>query len=227
MHLFDIGLGILGANGIVGAGGPLAAGAGLTIKLRRTDQVVACFFGDGGTNQGAFHESLNLSAIWRLPVLWVCENNLYAEATPIWAALKVQDVSTMAGSYDIPGRTVDGNDVLEVYRTAKEAVDRARKGEGPTLIECKTYRQRGHFEGDPVIYRTREEEKEWLKRDPIPRFESKLLESGVATKDQMTSIRSEVTRVVADAVKFAEESPLPEPGEAFEDVFVSEQRSHS
>lgn len=147
MHMFDITLGILGANGIVAAGCPLAAGAGLTAKLRKTDQAVAGFFGDGATNHGTLHESLNLSAVWKLPVIWVCENNLYAEATPIWATVNIPDIAQMAHSYNMPSKIVDGNDVLAVYEAARTAAERARKGEGPTFIECKTYRHRGHYEG--------------------------------------------------------------------------------
>jgi pyruvate dehydrogenase E1 component alpha subunit len=220
MHMFDITLGILGANGIVAAGCPLAAGAGLTAKLRKTDQVVAGFFGDGATNHGTVHESMNLSAVWKLPVIWICENNLYAEATPIWAAVNITDIAQMARSYNIPGKIVDGNDVLEVYEAARIAVERARKGEGPTIIECKTYRHRGHYEGDPVIYRTREQEQEWFKKDPIPRFESRLIKDGKATEAKLAEIRSQVTALIDEALAFAEKSSNPLPKEAFEDVFV-------
>jgi pyruvate dehydrogenase E1 component alpha subunit len=220
MHMFDISLGILGANGIVAAGCPLAVGAGLTAKLRKTDQVVTGFFGDGATNHGTVHESLNLSAVWKLPVIWVCENNLYAEATPIWATVNISDIAQMAGSYNIPSKIVDGNDVLAVYDAVKMAVDRARKGEGPTFIECKTYRHRGHYEGDPVIYRTREQEQEWFKKDPIPRFESRLLAEGKATEAKLTNIRSDVEKLIDEAIQFAENSPASLPKEALEDVFV-------
>jgi pyruvate dehydrogenase E1 component alpha subunit len=220
MHMFDVSLGILGANGIVAAGCPLAAGAGLAAKLRRTDQVVAGFFGDGATNHGTLHESMNLSAVWKLPVIWICENNLYAEATPIWATTNIPDIAQMGSSYNIPSKIVDGNDVFEVYQAATTAVERARKGDGPTLIECKTYRHRGHYEGDPTIYRTREQEEEWFKKDPIPRFESRLISEGKATETKLAGIRSGVTALIDDAIKFAEDSPVPLPKEAFEDVFV-------
>jgi pyruvate dehydrogenase E1 component alpha subunit len=220
MHMFDITLGILGANGIVAAGSPLAAGAGLTAKLRKTDQVVVGFFGDGATNHGTFHESINLSAAWKLPVIWVCENNLYAEATPFSATANIKDVAQMANSYNIPSQIVDGNDVLEVFQAARTAVERARNGDGPTLIECKTYRHRGHYEGDPVIYRTKEQDEEWFKKDPIPRFEAQLVSSGKATETQLASIRAEVETMIEEAIKFAEKSPAPSPSEAFEDVFV-------
>jgi len=220
MHMFDISLGILGANGIVAAGCALAAGAGLTAKLRKTDQVAVSFFGDGATNHGTLHESMNLSAVWKLPVIWICENNLYAEATPLWATMNITDVAQMAGSYNIPSKIVDGNNVMEVHDAAKEAVERARKGDGPTLVECKTYRHRGHYEGDPVIYRSKEQDEEWLKKDPILRFESQLISSGKATEHSLTDIRSEVSGLIDDAVKFAENSPTPQPKEALEDVFV-------
>ncbi len=220
MHMFDVSLGILGANGIVAAGCPLAVGAGLTAHLRKTDQVVVGFFGDGATNHGTVHESLNLSAVWKLPIVWVCENNLYAEATPIWATVNISDIAQMGGSYNIPSTIVDGNDVFAVYDAAKVAVKRARAGEGPTLIECKTYRHRGHYEGDPVIYRTRDQEQEWFKKDPIPKFESRLITDGKVTEAKLGSIRLGVEKLIDDAVQFAENSPAPQTEEALDDVFV-------
>jgi pyruvate dehydrogenase E1 component alpha subunit len=220
-HLVDISRGILGMSGIVGGGLPMASGAGLAIRLRKTDQVIACFFGEGAANQGTFHESVNLSAIWKLPVIWICENNLYAIATPISASLNVADVASMASSYAIPATIVDGNDVVQVYENTKKAVARARRGEGPTLIECKTYRQRGHFEGDPTLYRSREEEQEWLKRDPIENLQAEMLRNGLLTRDQLQEIRSEIEALVTDAVTFAEESALPDPGDALIDVFYT------
>jgi pyruvate dehydrogenase E1 component alpha subunit len=221
MHLFEISSGTLGGNGILGGNFPLVTGVGLALKLRKTKQVVACYFGDGATNEGTFHESMNMSSIWRLPVIWICENNLYSEATPIWATTLVQDIAKVSMSYAMPGNIVDGNDVLEVYSATNEAVERARKGEGPTLIECKTYRQRGHYEGDPVIYRTKEELEAWLKKDPIAKLESRIIESKAATAAQLQSIRSNATALIDKAVRFADESPYPDPQEAFEDVDVA------
>jgi len=178
-------------------------------------------FRDGWSEQsGSFHESINLSAVWKLPVIWVCENNLYAHTMPVRLALNVPDIAMMAGSYGIPGKVVNGNDVLEVYSTAEDAVERARKGGGPTLIECKTYRQHGHYEGDTGRYRPEKEEQEWLRRDPIQSFESTILEKGIATRNLLETIHSEITELLANAVEFAEESPFPSPDEALNDVFV-------
>ena len=220
MHMFDISLGILGANGIVAAGCPLAVGAGLTAKLRKTDQVVIGFFGDGATNHGTLHEALNLSAVWKLPIIWVCENNLYAEATPISATVNISDIAQMAGSYNIPSEIVDGNDILVVYDAAKTAVERARLGDGPTFIECKTYRHRGHYEGDPVIYRTKEQDQEWLKKDPIPRFESQLISDRKVTEERVGRIQVDVKNLIDGAIQFAENSPPSPTEEALRDVFV-------
>ncbi|MCD6453443.1 MAG: thiamine pyrophosphate-dependent dehydrogenase E1 component subunit alpha, partial [Dehalococcoidales bacterium] len=170
MHVADVDIGMLGANGIVGAGLGIADGAALAAKMRGTKQVAISFMGDGATNRGTFHEGINLAAIWSLPVVFIVENNMYAEITPITDTCKLANVSDRAVSYGISGKTVDGNDVLAVYETVAEAVAKARKGEGPTLIECKTYRWRGHFEGDAMTYRTKVEFEDWKKRDPIPRF---------------------------------------------------------
>jgi len=220
MHLADITIGILGANAIVGAGIPIAAGAALSAKMRGTDQVVIGFMGDGATNTSRFHEGLNLAAVWELPVVYIIENNMYAESTPLSAACKLTNLSERARAYGMPGRTVDGNDVLAVYEAVGEAVTRARKGQGPSLIEGKTYRYRGHFEGDPQTYKTKEEAQEWLKKDPIPRFKSKLIEMGVLTEADADKIAREMNEEIEKAVKFAEESPYPAPEEALEDVYA-------
>jgi TPP-dependent pyruvate/acetoin dehydrogenase alpha subunit len=220
MHLADMEIGILGANAIVGAGIPIAAGAALSAKMRGTDQVVIGFTGDGATNTSRFHEGVNLAAIWDLPVVYIIENNMYAEATPLSAACKLADLSDRAKAYGIPGKTVDGNDVLAVYEAVGEAITRARKGQGPTLIECKTYRHRGHFEGDLQTYKTEEEVEEWMKKDPIPRFRKQLIEMGVLTKEDADKIAQEMNEEIEKAVKFAEESPLPAPEEALEDVYA-------
>ncbi len=220
MHIADMEMGILGAIAIVGASIPIAAGAALSAKMRGTDQVVICFLGDGATNTSRFHEGVNLAAIWNLPVVYVIENNMYAESTPLSAVCKLANLSDRAKAYGIPGKTVDGNDVLAVYKAVREAVTRARKGQGPTLIECKTYRHRGHFEGDPQTYKTKEEVEEWRKKDPFPRFRKQLIEMGVLTKEDADKIAQEMKREIEKAVQFAEESPLPAPEEALEDVYA-------
>ena len=220
MHIADFSIGMLGATAVVGAGLPIAAGAGLSIKLRKTDQVVACFFGEGASNQGTFHEGINMAAIWKLPVLFVCENNLYAMGTRQSRVMVVENVADRAISYGIPGVAVDGNDVMAVYEAAREAVQRARSGKGPTLMECKTYRHKGHSRFDPAAYRPKEEVEEWLKRDPILRFRSRFLEMKTITEEEADKIEQEVVAAVDDAVKFALDSPYPEPEEALEHVYI-------
>jgi len=220
MHIADMDIGILGANGIVGAGIPIAGGAALSAKMRGTDQVVICFFGDGATNTSRFHEGVNLASIWKLPVVYVIENNQYAESTPISYAANVANLSDRAAAYGIPGVTVDGNDVLAVYEAVGKAVARARKGEGPTLVECKTYRYQGHFEGDKQTYKTKNEVEEWKKKDPIPRFRKKLIEIGVLTEKETNKIDQEMLEELDKAVKFTEESPFPAPEETLEDVYA-------
>jgi len=220
MHIADFSIGMLGATAVVGAGIPIASGAGLSIKLRGTDQVCACFFGDGASNQGTFHEGINLAATWALPVLFVCENNLYAMGTRQSQVMRIENIADRAVAYGIRGVTVDGNDVLAVYDAAREAVERARKGEGPTLIECKTYRIKGHSRVDPATYRPREETAEWLKKDPIARFRNRLIEKHTVTEEEAKHIEKEVVAAINAAVKFALESPFPEPKEALEDVYA-------
>jgi len=220
MHIADFSIGVLGATAVVGAGIPVAAGAGLSIKLRGTDQVVACFFGDGASNQGTFHEGINMASAWKLPVIFVCENNLYAMGTRQSIVMAIENIADRAVAYGIPGVVVDGNDVWAVYETAHKAVERARKGEGPTLIECKTYRLKGHSRADPATYRPKEEVQEWLKKDPITRFKVKLLEMKILTEKEVDQIQQETVKAVEDAVKFAIESPFPAPEEALEDVYA-------
>ncbi len=224
MHIADIRLGILGANGIVAAGIPIAVGAGLSAKMRGTDQVALAFFGDGASNRSTFHEGINLAAIWGLPVIFLCENNLYAQTTPAWAETSVEDIADRAAAYSIPGRVVDGNDVIAVYETVAESVRRARKGEGPTLVECKTYRWRGHWEGDPQKYRGQEEVKKWMEKCPIKRFEAHLVETGILAEQDCREIDETVMKEVEEAVEFAENSPYPSPEEALEDVYASALR---
>jgi pyruvate dehydrogenase E1 component alpha subunit len=220
MHIADMEIGILGANGIVGAGIPIAAGAALSAKMRGTDQVVIGFLGDGATNTTRFHEGVNLAAIWNLPVVYIIENNMYAESTRIADTCKLANLSDRAKAYGIPGKTVDGNDVLAVYEAVGEAVATARKGRGPTLVECKTWRHHGHFEGDPQTYKTKQEIEHWMKKDPIPRFRKQLIEMGVLTEEDADKISQEMKEEIEKAVKFAEESPLPAPEEALEDVYA-------
>jgi len=220
MHIADFSIGMLGATAVVGAGLPIATGAALSIKLRGTNQTVACFFGDGASNQGTFHESLNIAAIWQLPILYVCENNLYAMGTRQSRVMLIKNIAERVVAYGIPGITVDGNDILAVYKAAKNAVERAREGGGPTLLECKTYRHKGHSRMDPAKYRPKEEVEEWLRKDPIKRFRSKLLESNVLSQAEADEIEQAVIAEVEEAVKFALESPYPTPEEALEDVYA-------
>jgi pyruvate dehydrogenase E1 component alpha subunit len=223
MHIADFNIGMLGATAVVGAGIPIASGAGLSIKLRGTDQVAACFFGDGASNQGTFHEGVNIAAIWKLPVIFVCENNLYAMGTRQSIVMTIENVADRAAAYGILGVTVDGNDVLAVYEATSEAVNRARNGEGPTIIECKTYRQKGHSRFDPAAYRPKAEVEEWLKKDPVIRFKNKLAENGTLTEQEAEKLSREAKEAVEDAVKFAIESPFPQPEEALEDVYAKKE----
>jgi len=222
MHIADFSLGILGANGVVAGGFPIAVGAGLSIKLRRTDQVCACFFGDGAANRGPFHEALNMAAIWKLPILFVCENNCYASTTRVSYACSVTDIASRAGGYNIPGTVVDGNDVLAVREAAAWAVERARRGEGPTLLENKTYRRRGHFEGDPQRYRDPSEVREWEeKNDPLTRYATILRAEEVLSAELEGEIEAQIQTQLREAVRFAEESDYPAPEEALEDLFAN------
>lgn len=221
MHITDKNSGMLGANAVVGGAIPIATGAGLTCKLKYPDRVVACFFGDGASNQGTFHEAINMAAVWDLPVVFVCENNLYAMGTRQSMVMNIEDISKRAVSYGIPGVTVQGNNVLAVYEAAKEAVYRARNGEGPTLIECKTYRHKGHSRFDPAAYRPDEEVQEWMAKDPLNIFRKKLLDKGIP-EEFFDKIETQVTQEIEEAVQFAENSPQPEPEEALNDIWVVE-----
>jgi len=220
MHIADTDIGILGANGIVGAGIPLATGAGISAKMRGTGQVAICFLGDGASNRGTFHEAINLASIWQLPVVYVIENNLYAEKTRITDSTRLTDLSGRAAAFGIPDVTVDGNDVVAVYEAVGEAVARARRGEGPTLVETKTYRWRGHFEGDPQTYKDEAEVEAWRKRDPIPAFRKRLAETGIMDDAAADAIDAEIDAEIEAAVKFALESPAPAPEATLEDVFA-------
>lgn len=214
MHMFQPEIGVMGTIGIVGGGIPVATGIGLSAKMRHTDQVAVSFFGEGASNNGAFHESLNLASLWKLPVLYVCENNLYATSVSVARSTSVVDIASRGVGYNIPGIVVDGNHVDEVYEVAKTAVARARAGEGPTLIECKTYRVRGHFEGDDALYRNKEEVEKARERDPIEYWKKMLIASGDLTEAEFDAMSAEADAEVAEAAEFAENSPWPEPEDA-------------
>ena len=220
MHIADASRGILGANGIVGAGHNIAVGAGITAQYKGTDQVCICFFGDASTNQSTFHEALNLASVWKLPVVFVCENNLYGISMSQERHQAIEDVSDRAVAYNIPGVTVDGNDVFAVFEASKEAIKRARNKQGPTLIECKTYRHHGHFEGDPTTYRPAGELEEWLKKDPIIRMEQFMIQNQIKTAEELEAIQADMDQQIKDAVEFAENSPLPSLESAVEDVYT-------
>jgi len=214
MHMFKPAVGVMGTSGIVGGAIPIATGIGLAMKMKHTDQVAVSFFGDGAANNGAFHESLNLASLWKLPVIYICENNQYATSVSVKRSTSVEDIGIRGAGYGMPGLTIDGNRVDDVYAAAAEAVARARAGQGPTLIECKTYRIRGHFEGDDAIYRTKEEVAEARKRDPIDYWRTKLLAEGVLTEADFDAMAAKVDAEVAEAAAFAENSPFPDPEEA-------------
>src|SRR6266568_1131499 len=221
MHIADVHKGMLGANGIVGGGFPLAAGAGLTAKFNGRGQVAVCFFGDGAANQGTFHESLNLASIWKLPVIFVAENNGYAESTPVTYHMSCRDIADRAAGYGMPGVSVDGLNVLAVYEAAGEAIARARRGEGPSLIECKTYRYFGHFEGDAITYRTKEELASFMARDAIQALRQSLQDHDMASAEELDAIDKQVQARIDEAWRFAEAAPFPAPEETLTDVYVS------
>ena len=225
MHIADMEIGILGANGIAGGGLPIAVGSGMSSKWRSTDQVTACFFGDGASNNGTFHESLNLASLHKLPVIFVCENNLYGISVNQKKHQPITDIAIRATSYDMPGLVVDGNDIREVYEAASKAVGRARAKEGPTLIECKTYRWRGHHEGDPnqgTRYRTKDEIGDWKKKDPIERLGKRLIADKLITKKKMDTVEKEISEEIDRAVAFANKSEFPALEELYEDVYIEE-----
>jgi pyruvate dehydrogenase E1 component alpha subunit len=220
LHIADPSLGILGANGIVGAGIPLATGAGMTAKVKKTDQVAVSFFGDGASNQGTFHEAINIASAFNLPVVYVCENNLYGVGTRQGDVRKIEDVADRGVAYGIPGVIVDGNDVLAVYEAANEAVTRARNGEGPTLLECKTYRWRTHFEGESDTYRPPEEVEAWVKREPIAPFRQQLIDLNLLTETEAGELEQDVINQVDAAVEFSRQSPDPALESVWEDVWA-------
>ena len=222
MHIADMSKGMLGTNGVVAASVPLAVGAALTSKLKKLGRVAVAFFGDGGANQGVLHESMNLASVWKLPVIFCCENNGYAESTPVEYGLSVANVSDRAAGYNMPGINVDGMDVFAVYDAAGQAVARARAGDGPSLLECRTYRYYGHTVFDnPRTYRTEEEEAHWRARDPLKQFREAVIPQGDITAADLDRIDKESEELMEDAIKFADESPMPEGLELYEDVYVN------
>ncbi len=220
MHIADVERNNLGANGIVGGGIPISVGVGLSIKLRKTDQVCLVIFGDGAANEGAFHEALNMASIWDLPIVFLCENNQYAMSMPVQKAFNIERISQRACAYNIPGETVDGNDVLAVYDAISRAAARARAGEGPTLVEAITYRYRGHSKSDRQLYRTREEVKAWMEKDPIPRFARRLIDAGMLTEEGFETLRQRAYQTIEAAVQFAENSPEPDVATILDGVYA-------
>lgn len=218
MHIVDATLGILGANGIVGAGIPIATGSAYASKLWEDGAVTLCFFGDAAANQGTFHESINMAAAWDLPVIYLCENNKYGVSTEISRVINNEYISERAAAYNIPGVTVDGNDVLAVYEAVRTAVERARRGEGPTLVECITYRHEGHYCGDQAGYRPGEYMEEAAEKDAIANFRKHLLAQGVK-EEEINQVDEEIKAEIDEAYRFADESPYPDPSEALTDVY--------
>lgn len=219
LHIADFDLGILGANGIVAGGIPIGVGAALAFAMREERRVALCFFGDGAVNEGAFHEAANLAGLWKLPVVFFCENNLYGEGTPQAKQSPLINLAQRAEAYGFPGRIVDGNNVLAVHETTSEAVKRARSGKGPTLVEGKTYRYRGHYEGDPQVYRTQEEIEEWREKDPITTFRRLLLRTEAVDVQELKSIEDDVGAVLDEAVQFAKRAASPAPEDALHGVY--------
>ena len=220
LHIADFSLGILGANGIVGGGIPMATGAALGFQMRKEKRVAVAFFGDGATNEGTFHEAANQASVWKLPVIFFCENNLYGEGTAMRRCTPIEDLAIRAQSYGFPGVIVDGNDVLAVYEAVKTAIIRANNGEGPTFIEAKTYRYRGHYEGDPQVYRTQEEIQSWMKKDPIIAFKKKLIESGLFDDGDMEEMQGSVIMQLDEAVAFAVNAEKPATEDALAGVYA-------
>jgi TPP-dependent pyruvate/acetoin dehydrogenase alpha subunit len=223
MHIADFSVGMLGANGIVGGGMPIATGAALAAQLEGNGGVAVCFFGDGATGEGEFHEALNISSAWKLPLIFACENNLYGAGNSIDDVRVLPDIALHASAYGMPGISVDGNDVLAVYETAREAIERARRGDGPTLIECKTFRWLFHAMRDapPPEMRPAEQLAYWRDRDPIAAFEAHLTAGGIITDADIVAIREQVQRDLADAVAFAEASPFPDTRDLVVDMFAA------
>jgi pyruvate dehydrogenase E1 component alpha subunit len=220
MHIADVASGNLGANGIVGGGIPIAVGAALAIRKQKRDDIAVCFFGDGASNEGAFHEALNMAAIWKLPVLFICENNKYGMSVSTERSMAVAHVADRASSYKMPGEIIDGNCIEDVSEAVMRATMRARNGEGPTLLECKTYRIRGHSKSDRNRYRTKEEIEEWRARDPIGHFETNLEAFGILNKDDVAAIRAAAEAEITSAIDYARNGTDPSPAEVTRDVYT-------
>lgn len=219
MHIADIDKGIIGANGLLAAGLTLGTGAAFSAKYRETDQVAVSFFGDGSSNEGEFHETMNLASLWKLPQIFVCENNGYQVTCPVSRTVACKTIAERASAYNMPGVTVDGNDVLAVLEAARKAVERARNGEGPTLIECITTRVGGHYVGDPSPYVPKEEKATWKERDCIERFSKLLVKEGIATEAEIDEIKKAEKKRIEDAMEFARQSPYPDVEEAVRNVY--------
>jgi len=220
MHIADVDSNNLGANGIVAGGLPISVGVGLSIQLRGTDQVCLVLFGDGAANEGAFHESLNMASIWRLPIVFYCENNQYAMSMSTQRAFNIEHISQRGAAYGIPGTTIDGNDTLAVLEAVKAAAERARSGEGPTLIESVTYRWKGHSKSDRQLYRTRDEVRDWQDKDPIPRFAKLLAEANLVAGAENDELEQQAQAAIEAAVAFAESSPEPDPATVLEGLYA-------
>jgi len=219
MHCIAVEVGMMGGDGSLGCGMPISSGLATALKMRGTDQIVVVYFGDGTSNEGRFHEGLNFASIWKAPVIYLCENNLYGLSVPVCKACNIKDIADRAAGYGVPGVIADGMDVLAMYDVMGKAVARARAGEGPTLIEAKTYRYHGHFEGEAEVYRTKEEVAEWRKKDPIDKFRKQLIEAGMLTEKDAEKMDKDIIAEVDKAVEFAEKSPFPEPQETLEYVY--------
>ena len=220
LHLADLSKGNLGANGVVGGSLGIATGAALSVKMKKSSRVVICFFGDGASNEGLFHECLNIASLWKLPVIYLCENNLYGMSVSVKRASAVQDLTKKALAYDMPSENIDGMDVLAVRETVGKFVDNTRKGAGPSLLVANTYRYYGHSRSDPRAYRTREEEKAYRKKDPIPNFSEKMIKQKILTAEDVQMVEKEVTQLMEEAVEFAINSPFPNPEELYTDVYA-------
>ena len=219
MHIADLERGNLGANGVVGGGQPIAVGAALTTQMKKINRIVVCFFGDGSTNEGSFHESLNLASVWKLPVLFVCENNQYGMSTSVKRSMNITDISVRAAAYGIPGKTVDGNDAVQVYQETLSAREYVRKN-GPMLLVCETYRHMGHSKSDACVYRTKEELNEWKERDPIKLLGCYMVENKVASEEKLEQMDRKATDEIEAAVEYAKSSPYPALDTILEDVYA-------
>jgi len=219
MHIADLERGNLGANGVVGGGQPIAVGAGITTQMKKLDRIVVCFFGDGSTNEGSFHESLNLASVWKLPILFVCENNQYGMSTSIRYSMNISDISIRAASYGIPGKKIDGNDAVLVYEETRKAREYVKEN-GPMLLVCETYRHLGHSKSDACVYRTKEELAAWKEKDPIKLLGKYMEDNKVATEKELEEMDKQATDEIEAAVAFAKESPYPSLDTILEDVYA-------